>query len=132
MLGKRSEAPADFATSRGRNSSEFAESSTATGDAAFAPARVSWSAARADDSGVHLRCRNRSFWRPSQRFFSSGRTLRVLPVRVGGIDGHLGGRFRTGHIGAFRLTGWFFDFVFIQASGAPGSFSVSSRAASSL
>ena len=60
-------------------------------------------------------------------FFSSGRTLRVLPVRVGGIDGHLGGRFRTGHIGAFRLTGRFFDFVFIQASGAPGSFSVSSQ-----
>ena len=71
MLGKRSEAPADFATSRGRNSSEFAESSTATGDAAFAPARVSWSAARADELGVHLRCRNRKLIleRRSQRIF---------------------------------------------------------------
>jgi hypothetical protein len=44
---------------------------TVTGDGAFAPARVSWSAARAYDSGVHLRCRNRKliFERRSQRIF---------------------------------------------------------------
>ena len=62
-------------------------------------------------------------------FFPSGRTPCVLPIRVGGIDGCFGGRFRAGHIGAFRLTGWFFDFVFTQASGASGSSCVSCHGA---
>ena len=132
MLGKRSaEDSTDFATSRGGNSSEFA------GEQApllvtllslrrgFRGPRVQTTQAYAYAAGIES-----LFLRGAPRgFFPNGRTPCVLPVRVGGIDGCFGGRFRAGHIGAFRLTRWFFDFVFTQASGASGSSCVSCHGA---